>query len=78
MGIEQSINKQQLILLAISQFHRQHGYAPTIRDLMELVDVSSTSVVTYHLDRLRDAGMIDWVDGSARTLHLVKREGGAV
>ena len=78
MSIEQSINKQQAILLAISLFWRKNGYAPSIRELQALCDISSTSVVTYHLERLRERGLIDYADGSARTLHLVNREGGAV
>ena len=73
MDVERTTNRQQDILLAIKLHHRQRGYAPTIRDIMQMCDISSTSVVTYHLDRLREAGMVDWLDGSARTLHLVKK-----
>lgn len=69
---ERTVNNQQAILLAISLFWRQNGYAPSIRELQALCDISSTSVVAYHLERLRTKGLVDFVDGTPRTIRLVK------
>ena len=69
---ERTVNNQQAILLAISLFWRQNGYAPVVRELCAMCDISSTSVVTYHLERLRERGLIDYADGKPRTVRLVK------
>lgn len=73
MTKERSNTTQQQLLLAIAFHTRTHGYAPSIRDLQYACTLSSPSVVKHHLTRLRRKGMVDWVDGQARTLHLVKR-----
>ena len=65
-------DRQQTVLLAIAVFWKQNGYAPSIRELQALCDISSTSVVKYHLERLRTAGLVDFVDGTPRTIRLVK------
>lgn len=45
------------------------GTAPTQRELMELVGLSSTSVVTYHVKRLAAAGLLT-LSNRARSLHV--------
>lgn len=45
-------------LAAIDTFARQRGYAPSIRELMSLLDLCSTSVVVYHLDKLKARGWL--------------------
>jgi repressor LexA len=67
-----AINREQALLLAIALYHRQHGYAPSIRDLQRDCGISTTSVVKYHLERLRERGLVDWKDGQARTVHIVQ------
>lgn len=66
-------DSQQQLLLAISIYIRQHGYSPTIRELVEATGAGSTSVVTYRLEALQAAGLVDWLPGAARTIHLTKR-----
>lgn len=42
-------NRQQLILDFIYRFNREQGYPPTIRDIVNGCNISSTSVVDYNL-----------------------------
>jgi len=70
---ERTANTQQRILLAITVFIRQNGYSPSLRDLQAACAISSVSIVSYHLRRLRAAGLIDYVDGTPRTIRLVRK-----
>ena len=54
----------------ISDYHDRNGYAPTIRELCRAFD-RTLSVMHYHLKVMRTEGVVDWIDGDARTLHLV-------
>ena len=67
---EHSRDRQQQMLFAIAVFTRQHGYAPTLRELGALVGMRTPSAVRWQLDRLRAAGLVDWRDGASRTLRL--------
>jgi repressor LexA len=50
--------RQKKILKFIESFLAKHGYPPTIRDIGEAVDIASTSVVNYNLNKLVDRGYI--------------------
>lgn len=47
-----------------------HGYAPTRREIGRGCGITSTSVVSYHLAKLKEAGIIDFREGAARTIHF--------
>ncbi len=63
---------------AIVAYRSEHGYSPIIRELIELTDYTSTSMVSYVLQRLRAAGWIDYVDGESRTVTILSDENGHV
>lgn len=65
-------DRQQRVLLAIEVFNREHPYPPSIRDIQAAADLSSTSVVLWHLRALRARGLVDWTPGVARSIRLVK------
>lgn len=50
--------KQINILDFISVFVEDHGYPPTVRDIQQACDISSTSVVDYNLNILQREGHI--------------------
>ena len=52
--------KQQRIYDFIHTFTRQMGYPPTVREIGQHVGVRSPSTVKYHLDHLRQAGLLQW------------------
>lgn len=50
--------KRQRILSFIGDFLDERGYAPTVRDIVRGCDISTSSVVQYHLDILEREGHI--------------------
>lgn len=50
--------RQRRILEFIKSFSLDSGYPPTIREIGEAVDISSTSVVNYNLNALQKEGFI--------------------
>lgn len=50
--------RQRRMIEFIGQFSRERGYPPTIRQIGENADISSTSVVNYNLKKLEKDGYI--------------------
>jgi repressor LexA len=65
-------DKQQRILLAIRLFWHRNGYAPSLREICTDAEISSTSVAVWHLERLQDAGLVQYEAGKPRTIRLTK------
>ena len=63
-------NKRELILNFLTQFVQEHGYAPTVREICSAVGLQSTATVHYHLNALRDAGLINMDEMKKRTISL--------
>lgn len=51
--------RHQKILEFIESYQREHKHPPSIREIGEHCDISSTSVVNYYLDQLEKAGHIE-------------------
>ncbi|MEW6579341.1 MAG: transcriptional repressor LexA [Chloroflexota bacterium] len=66
--------RQKKILKFIENFLAKHGYPPTIRDIGEAVDIASTSVVNYNLNKLVDRGYIKRDPKVSRGLWLANQE----
>lgn len=60
-------------LCLIEGYVESRGYAVTVRELGELMGVTSPSTTHQRLHRLRAEGFVDFVDGEPRTLHLTDR-----
>ena len=58
------------ILAYIAQYRDEHGYPPSLKEIADGCEISSTSVVRYWLDRLQAAGRLTWQPGQSRTLRL--------
>ena len=69
--------RQQVALDAIVDFHRKHGYMPSIRDLMAATGVRSPHGIHVHLLALVRKGYIRRTLGSSRSIVLVD-DGGMV
>ncbi len=50
--------KQRRILEFVGEYVNDNGYPPSMREICSEAGISSTSVVSYNLDRLEDAGLI--------------------
>jgi len=55
----------------ISQFMRDHGYPPTVRDIQNELSIKSTSTVHAYLKRLEDSGRITRTNGKSRSVNVV-------
>jgi repressor LexA len=61
--------KRQLEIHAwIGGYVAKHGYSPTLRELCKAFGFRNVNGAVCHLEPLRKKGLVDWVDGQARTL----------
>ncbi len=65
--------RQQKILDFIAASIEDQGYPPTIREIGKQVGISSTSVVNYHLNKLKDMGLLDRDNQVSRGLKLTDK-----
>lgn len=59
------------IIHYIARYTSERGFSPSVREIATACDISSTSVVTYHIRRLEVEGRLTRVPGSPRTLRVV-------
>jgi repressor LexA len=55
---ERISDKQRRILDFVGEYIDENGYPPSMREICSAAGISSTSVVSYNLDRLEEAGYI--------------------
>ncbi len=67
--------KQQAILDFLRAFLDEHDYPPSIRDIQQGCDISSTSVVDYNLKRLEEKGLIRRDREVSRAIELLDAGG---
>jgi repressor LexA len=60
------------ILNFISAFRQEKGYAPTVKEIAESCNITSVSVVQYHLDRLERSGAIRRERNKSRSINPVE------
>lgn len=65
-------SRQTTILDFIRNFLDDNGFPPTIRDIQRSCDISSTSVVDYNLNALRERGYLTRRSDVSRGLQLVE------
>lgn len=65
-------DRQRKILEVLARFQKQFGYPPSIREICEKAEISSTSVVNYYLDQLEEMGYIQRDGRVSRGIRLVK------
>ena len=66
-------DKRERILEYITQFTRENGYSPSVREICEGVGLASTATVHYHLNALRQEGSINMDGKKNRTISLPDR-----
>lgn len=67
---EQLHSQQRRIFNFIKRFMDRHRYGPTMREIMIGLDITSTSVVDYHVNRLVEAGFLEKVPSISRGLRI--------
>ena len=67
--------KQRTILQFLEEFISDHDYPPSIRDIQNGCNISSTSVVDYNLKRLEEKGFIRRDREVSRAIELLDGQG---
>ena len=63
--------RERRVLTCIKQHMAVHGYAPSVREMMDGAGVTSTSLIAYYLQRLEHYGFIKMTPRLARSIVLV-------
>ena len=63
-------DKHIKVLHVLHTYTEKHGYPPTIREICERAELSSTSVANYYLERLEEKGYIQRDRGISRGLKV--------
>ena len=66
-------DRQTRMLEFIQRFSLENGYPPSIREIGAAVDISSTSVVNYNLNRLVEEGYLDRDQNVSRGIRLTDK-----
>ena len=71
--VDKLSKRQQKILEYISKYIHDAGRPPTIREIGQAASISSTSVVTYNLNKLDERGFLDRDAEVSRGLRLTRK-----
>jgi repressor LexA len=63
------------MLAFIENFVRQNGYPPTREEIRSGLDISTKSLVNYHLEALEDAAFIKRIPNTPRGIRLTRENG---
>ena len=64
--------QQGRVLETIVDYVREHGYAPSIEELNQILGTTSTSTMHYHLQALEKKGYISRIKGKQRAIQVNK------
>lgn len=64
--------RQREVLALIDSSQRRDGYAPTIRELCDVMEIASTQGVVCHLAALKRKGFVTWARTKGRTLQITE------
>jgi repressor LexA len=63
--------RQRAMMEFINRFSEENGYPPTIREIGAAVNIPSTSVVNYNLNKLNEEGFITRSKKSSRGIRVI-------
>jgi repressor LexA len=63
---------QQELYDWLVDYIREHQHAPSIRQMMQAMSLKSPAPIQSRLEHLRNKGFIEWADGKARTIKILK------
>jgi len=69
--MEKLTSQQEKLLDVIKKYLVKHGYAPTVRELCEEMDLSSTATVQVHINNLEKKGYLKKQESKNRTIELL-------
>lgn len=72
-SIEDTNGRPWRLLQAIHDFKQAHDYSPSYRDLMNAVGITSTGMLGFYCNGLRNLGYVDFIEKQSRTIHLTEK-----
>ncbi len=69
--MEKLTKKQDECLTCIKKYIAEHGYSPSVREICEMMDLSSTATVFVHMKHLMNKGYLKQTDNKFRTLEVL-------
>ncbi|MGE7092572.1 LexA repressor [Lysinibacillus sp. NPDC048646] len=66
-------DRKKQIIHFINEFRQQHTFAPTVREIADGVNLTSTSTVQKHLIGLVEKGYIEIEQFKPRTIRLTEK-----
>jgi repressor LexA len=64
---------EQQLLDWLIEYIKDHGHAPSIRQMAEAMQLKSNSPIQHRLERLKQKGYLTWERGKMRTLQLLNQ-----
>lgn len=72
---QQLTEVQQQLYDWLVEYIRENQHSPSIRQMMRAMGLKSPAPIQSRLEHLRTKGYIDWTEGRARTIRLLKSQG---
>ena len=66
---------QQNLYDWLIEYIRENQHSPSIRQMMRAMNLRSPAPIQSRLEHLRNKGYIDWTEGRARTIRILKPQG---
>jgi repressor LexA len=63
---------QQQLYDWLAKYIRQHQHSPSIRQMMQAMNLKSPAPIQSRLEHLRAKGYIEWTEGKARTIRMMQ------
>jgi repressor LexA len=73
--MERLTEVQQQLFDWLVDYIRQNQHSPSIRQMMKAMGLRSPAPIQSRLEHLRNKGFIDWTEGKARTIRILKPQG---
>lgn len=69
---------QQQLYDWLAEYIRQYQHSPSIRQMMQAMNLKSPAPIQSRLEHLRAKGYIGWTEGKARTIQIMQPRGQGV
>jgi len=63
---------QQKLYDWLAEYIKQHQHSPSIRQMMQAMNLKSPAPIQSRLEHLRAKGYIEWTEGKARTIRMMQ------
>ena len=67
-------DREELVLEACKEFIEVVGFSPSIRNIMDITEIDSTSLVRYYLKSLEAKGYIRRFETISRSIVILEKE----